>query len=73
MWVEILKQVAGKNSKAFRFITCGRIDLREFKQKYMFDDDNSDDEKEMKALQAENKEKKPEASQLVGFVSQDNN
>ena len=44
MWVEILKQVAGKSSKLFRYLTCGSIDITEFKQKHM--DFDSDDDAE---------------------------
>ena len=35
MWLEILKIVANKSAKAFRFITLGTSDLTEFKQRHM--------------------------------------
>ena len=31
IWIEILKVVAGKSSKLFRYLTCGTKDLNEFR------------------------------------------
>ena len=35
MWIEVLKVVAGKSAKAFRFLTCGSIDITEFRMQHM--------------------------------------
>lgn len=64
MWVEILKVVAGKSSRVFRFMTCGTKDILEFKLQYMDEDsDAADDAKndlELKVLPAN-------AADLQGF------
>lgn len=47
MWIEILKVVAGKSARVFRFVTCGSRDITTFKMQYMdevSDDDDSADE-----------------------------
>lgn len=49
MWIEILKVVAGKSARVFRFVTCGSRDITTFKMQYMdeaSDDDDSADEGE---------------------------
>lgn len=64
MWIEILKVVAGKSAKAFRYLTCGSWDLQQFKAIHMdygSDDDNSEEEED------ENKKPPPNDEQLVGF------
>ena len=52
MWIEVLKVVARKSAKAFRFLTCGSKDITEFKQQYMdegfSDDDEAEGEKSIK-------------------------
>ena len=35
IWIEILKVVAVKSAKVFRFLTCGSKDLREFKEQHI--------------------------------------
>ena len=40
MWIEVLKVVAGKSSRVFRFVTCGTRDITAFKMQYM--DEGSD-------------------------------
>ena len=47
MRIEILKLLAAKNPKIFRFITCDSIDLREFKKVHLdfnTDSESSEDE-----------------------------
>ena len=44
MWIEILKVIGGKSAKAFRFITCGRINFKEFKLKHLGVEESSDDD-----------------------------
>ena len=63
MWIEILKVVAGKSAKCFRFITFGLKDLVEFRMKYM-DNDASDEEEK---AEHELKEDAPKAANLQGF------
>ena len=46
MWVEILKQVAGKSAKLFRYLTCGSIDITDFKRMHMDENSDDDDDKE---------------------------
>ena len=43
MWIEVLKVVAAKSTKAFRFLTCGTKDITAFKMQYM-DDGQSEEE-----------------------------
>ena len=61
MWVEILKVVAGKSSVAFRYLTCGSVNLLVFKKEHM--NEESDDED----LSDYEIKDKPTASRLVGF------
>ena len=49
MWIEILKVVAGKSAKAFRFMTCGTKEITLFKLQYM-DDGNSEEEEDQVAV-----------------------
>mmetsp|Transcript_25284 Transcript_25284/g.33840 ORF Transcript_25284/g.33840 Transcript_25284/m.33840 type:complete len:98 (-) Transcript_25284:162-455(-) len=42
MWIEVLKVVAAKSAKAFRYLTCGSKEITVFKQMYM--DEGSDDD-----------------------------
>ena len=65
MWVEILKVAVNKSATAFRYLTCGTIDLTEFKMQYMDeenDDDVNGDFDEIKELPAN-------AEDLKGFKS----
>ena len=39
MWIEILKIAASKSAKAFRYLTCGTIDVTEFKERHMDDEE----------------------------------
>lgn len=41
MWIEVLKVVAKKSARLFRYLTCGSRNITEFKLQY-FDDDESD-------------------------------
>ena len=36
MWIEILKVVSVKSAKAFRFLTCGSVDITEFKLEHNY-------------------------------------
>ena len=62
MWVEILKVVAGKSAKAFRFITLGMKDLTEFRLQHM--DEASEDEDK---TNVELPEPTPHDQNLQGF------
>ena len=62
MWIEILKVVAGKSAKCFRFITFGLKDLVEFRMQHM--DEESDEEEN---AEHELKEDVPKATNLQGF------
>lgn len=44
MWVEILKVIANKSAKLFRYATCGMKDLTEFRMQYMEEDTEEGDE-----------------------------
>ena len=44
MWIEVLKVVAGKSTKAFRFLTCGTKDITVFKMQYMDDGESEEEE-----------------------------
>jgi len=64
MWIEILKVVAGKSAKAFRFLTCGSRDITTFKMQYM--DEGSDDDQSIdEAVDAPEQGEKS----LLGFRS----
>ena len=48
MRIEILKIALNKSPKTFRFVTCGFVDINEFREEHMMEDDkplsSSDDE-----------------------------
>ena len=63
MWIEILKVAATKSARLFKWITCGSINITDFKQKYM----DEEEEEELHELQ----EHAPHESDLKGFSMQD--
>lgn len=65
MWVEILKVVANKSARVFRFITLGMKDLTAFRMQYM-DEGSDDEEKADHELQEEG----PKEKSLQGFKSE---
>ena len=65
MWVEILKVVANKSARVFRFITLGMKDLTAFKLEHM-DEDSDDEEKDDYEL----KEAGPKDTNLQGFKNE---
>ena len=67
MWVEILKQVAGKSAKLFRYLTCGSIEITDFKRMHM--DENSDDDEAENDIELQ--EAPPQEHQLEGFKAKD--
>ena len=69
MWIEILKVVAGKSAKCFRFITFGLKDLVEFRMQYMDDDVSEEEDK----AEHELKEDVPKAANLQGFRQDEQN
>ena len=42
MWIEILKVVSAKSAKAFRFLTCGSVDITEFKLEHNYEPSDED-------------------------------
>ena len=64
MWLEILKNVAAKSSKAFRFLTCGTVDLINFRLINMEEDSDEDKEQDY-----ELRVNIPHESDLQGFKS----
>ena len=47
MWIEVLKVVAGKSAKAFRFLTCGSIDITQFRRKHMEEESDNEGDKDV--------------------------
>ena len=45
IWVEILKVAAANNARLFRYMTCGRKDMTEFRADYMdwYNEKNEDE------------------------------
>ena len=61
MRIEILKVAASKSPKAFRFVTCGFMDINEFRQAHMDVDSDED------GSSSEQDYQKPNAEKLRGF------
>lgn len=62
IYVEILKVFAGKSARVFRFLTCGTIDLTEFRLQHLEEDSDDDNEDDHELAEAG-----PNAIDLQGF------
>ena len=69
MWIEILKVVSVKSAKAFRFLTCGSVDITEFKLEHNYEP--SDDEDKDVGFDFELKQNAAKDSRLQGFKAKD--
>ena len=61
MRLEILKVAASRSPKAFRFVTCGFMDINDFRQAHMDVDSDEEDSS------SEQDDQKPNAEKLRGF------
>ena len=69
MWIEILKVVSVKSAKAFRFLTCGSIDITLFRLEHNYEP--SDDDQQDVGYEFELKQNAAKDSRLQGFKAKD--
>ena len=70
MWIEILKQVAAKSVKAFRYLTCGTKDITEFRMQYMVQEESESEQSEQE-LGDVSVDQRPKERTLLGFKAKE--
>ena len=63
IWLEILKISVIKSPKVFRYLTCGSVDVTEFKMKYLYAESGMEENDDFVISAADI----PKSEKLVGF------